>query len=144
MPDLTRVHSILRKTFSMFYIVKKQLTLHFKRFSSYRWHKNISSFRYLIDCWIAIDCNKFNHVLFIMRLQPNWETISKYQLRKRDGSWIFVVPKLGVSDFENRINYSMECESKNSAQLGQESRRSFFNAAMDFIWLFPILCTKNW
>ena len=25
---------------------------------------------------------------------------------------------LGISDFENRINYSMEYESKNSAQLG--------------------------
>ena len=118
MPDLTRVHLILRKSFSMFCIAKKQLTLHFKRSSGNRWHKNIYTFRYLIYCWITIDCNKFNHVLFILRLQPNWETIFNSDLRKRDGSWIFVVPNLGVSDFENRINYSVEYESKNSAQLG--------------------------
>ena len=31
--------------------------------------------------------------------------MTECQLRKRDGSWIFVVPKLGVSDFENRVNY---------------------------------------
>ena len=98
---------ILRKTLSIFCIVKKQLTLYVKRFSGYRWHKNISSFIYLIYCWITTDCNKFNHVLFILKFQPNWETakLTECQLRKRDGSWIFVVPKLGVSDFENRINY---------------------------------------
>ena len=91
MCELTRVHLILRKSFSSFFIVKKQLTLHFKRFRCYRWHKNISTFRYLIDCWITIiDCNKFiNHVLFILRLQLNWETIFKCQLRKGDWGWIF-------------------------------------------------------
>ena len=121
MPDLTRVHLFLWKSFSMFCIVQKQLTLQFKRSSGYRWHKNIFTFRYLTDCWITIDCNEFNHVLFILRLLPNRETIFNCYLRKRDGSWIFVVPNLGVSDFENRINFSVEYESKSSAQLGQET-----------------------
>ena len=31
------------------------------------------------------------------------------------------MPNLGVSDFENRINFSVEYESKSSAQLGQET-----------------------
>ena len=94
--------------------------MQFKRSSGYRWHKNIFTFRYLTDCWITIDCNEFNHVLFILRLLPNRETIFNCYLRKRDGSWIFVVPNLGVSDFENRINFSVEYESKNSASKRQE------------------------
>ena len=141
MPDLTRVHLILRKTFCMFYVVKKQLTLQLKRFSGYRWHKNISSFRYLIDCWITIDCNKFNHVLFILRLQPNWETISKCQLRKQDGSWVFVVQNLGVSDFENRINYSLEVKTV----CNYDQKRVVFSMPLWILYIFfPTSCTRNW
>ena len=112
-----RVHIILRETFSMFYVVNKYSTLHFERFSSYRWHKNVSSSRYVIEYWITIDCNKFDCVLVILRRQPNWETISECQLRKRIGSWISIAPNVGISDFKNSTNYSMEYESKNSAQL---------------------------
>ena len=100
MPNLTRVHIILWKTFSKFYIVNKKSTLHFKKFSGYRWHTNIFSSRYLIEYWITIDCNKFNCMLFILRRQPNWKTISKCQLRTRDRSWIFVLPNSFVSDLK--------------------------------------------
>ena len=85
-PDLTRIHIILRKIVSMFCVVNKQSTLHLKKFSDYRWHKKISSFRYLIEYWKTVDCNKFNRVLFILKRNPYWMTISKCQVRKRDGS----------------------------------------------------------
>ena len=115
MPNLTRIHKTLWKTFSKFCIVNKKSTLHFKRFSGYRWHTNIFSSRYLIEYWITRDCNKFNCMLFILRHQTNWETISKCQLRTQDGSWIFVLPNSGVSDLKNSTNYSVEYESKNNA-----------------------------
>ena len=46
--------------------------------------------------FITIDCNKFNCMLFILRRQPNWKTISKCQLQTQDGSLIFVVPNSGI------------------------------------------------
>ena len=50
------------------------------------------------------------------------------ELQKRDGSWVSVIPKSGVSALKNCTNPSMEYESKNSAQLGREiSRNIFFN-----------------
>ena len=115
MPNLTRIHKTLWKTFSKFCIVNKKSTLHFKRFSGYRGHTNIFSPRYLIEYWITIDCHKFNCLLFMLRRQPNWETISKCELRTQDGSWIFVLPNSGVSDLKNSVNYSMKYESKKSA-----------------------------
>ena len=138
-PDPSRVHIILRKTFPMLCIVKKQLALFFKRLSSHEWHKNISSFRYLIECWITLDCNKFDCVLFTIRFQPNWETISKCQLWKQDARWEldFCSTKLGVSDFKNRLNCFMDYKAKNSAQLGRETRKSFLNPTLNFICFFP-------
>ena len=114
MPNFTRVYIILWKTLSNFCIVNKS-PLHFQRFSCYQWHTNISSSRYLIEYWITVDCNKFNCILFILKRQPNWETISKCQLQTRDGSWIFLLPNLAVSELKNTTNYSMEYESNNSA-----------------------------
>ena len=106
----------------------------------YRWHKNIFSFKYLIECWITIDCNKLNRVLFILRRQANWKTVSKCQRRKWDGSWIFVVSNFGVLDFQNRINYSMEYKCKKKCTARKRNEEQFFQYRYEFYLIFSQYC----